>query len=38
VAVSYQLTDAGNALRPVLDQLSDWARTSLPEERCTGAC
>ncbi|MBB3677263.1 winged helix-turn-helix transcriptional regulator [Modestobacter versicolor] len=38
VAVSYQLTEAGSALRPVLEQLADWARDSLPVERCTGDC
>ena len=38
VAVSYQLTDAGEALRPVLQQLTTWARDSLPEEKCTGNC
>ena len=38
VAVSYQLTDAGSSLRPVLDQLATWARQSLPEEKCTADC
>jgi len=38
VAVSYQLTDAGSSLKPVLDQLATWARESLPAERCTGSC
>jgi len=38
VAVSYQLTDAGSSLKPVLEQLATWARTSLPHEQCTGAC
>ncbi|WP_369140285.1 winged helix-turn-helix transcriptional regulator [Modestobacter versicolor] len=38
VAVTYQLTEAGASLRPVLDQLATWARDSLPEERCTGSC
>jgi DNA-binding HxlR family transcriptional regulator len=37
VAVSYQLTEAGRSLRPVLQQLTTWARESLPEERCTEA-
>jgi DNA-binding HxlR family transcriptional regulator len=37
VAVTYQLTEAGSSLRPVLDQLSTWARTSLPEEDCSPA-
>ena len=38
VAVSYQLTEAGASLRPVLEQLADWARESLPERECTGDC
>ncbi|MQA36287.1 winged helix-turn-helix transcriptional regulator [Modestobacter roseus] len=38
VAVSYQLTEAGTALRPVLEQLTTWARESLPERECTGNC
>ena len=38
VAVSYQLTDAGTSLRPVLQQLTAWARESLPEEKCAGDC
>ena len=38
VAVSYHLTDAGSALRPVLQQLTAWARESLPERECTGNC
>ncbi len=38
VSVSYQLTDAGASLRPVLEQLADWARVSLPERECTGHC
>uniref|UniRef100_UPI0034DEA410 winged helix-turn-helix transcriptional regulator n=1 Tax=Modestobacter roseus TaxID=1181884 RepID=UPI0034DEA410 len=38
VAVSYQLTEAGTALRPVLEQLTTWARESLPERECTGSC
>jgi DNA-binding HxlR family transcriptional regulator len=37
VAVSYQLTEAGDALRPVLEQLTTWARTSLPAEECSRA-
>jgi DNA-binding HxlR family transcriptional regulator len=36
VAVSYQLTEAGASLRPVLDQLATWAATALPERECTG--
>lgn len=35
VAVTYELTDAGAALMPVLDQLTAWARTNLPVEQCT---
>ena len=34
VAVTYALTDAGAALSPVLDQLTAWARTNLPAQRC----
>jgi DNA-binding HxlR family transcriptional regulator len=34
VTVAYALTDAGAALMPVLDQLTAWARTNLPVERC----
>lgn len=34
VAVTYQLTEAGLALTPVLEQLTTWARTSLPAEGC----
>jgi DNA-binding HxlR family transcriptional regulator len=37
VAVSYQLTDAGTALMPVLEQLSRWASDNLPEQECTEA-
>ncbi|MCX4747630.1 helix-turn-helix transcriptional regulator [Kitasatospora sp. NBC_01287] len=29
--VSYQLTEAGRALRPALDELRSWAATHLPE-------
>jgi DNA-binding HxlR family transcriptional regulator len=36
VAVTYELTGAGAALMPVLEQLSAWARTNLPVERCAG--
>lgn len=35
--VSYQLTPAGDALLPVLDQLANWAATSLPEGKCREA-
>jgi DNA-binding HxlR family transcriptional regulator len=34
IAVSYELTGAGAALEPVLDQLTAWARENLPVERC----
>ncbi len=34
VSVRYALTDAGEALVPVLRQLSAWAEESLTEERC----
>ncbi len=37
VTVSYQLTEAGSALTPVLRQLTSWARTSLPAEECARA-
>ena len=37
LAVSYQLTEAGSSLKPVLEQLAAWARESLPPERCAGA-
>jgi DNA-binding HxlR family transcriptional regulator len=30
VAVTYELTDAGRALIPVLGQISDWAEEHLP--------
>ncbi|MGY5882999.1 winged helix-turn-helix transcriptional regulator [Modestobacter lacusdianchii] len=36
VAVSYQLTDAGRSLKPVLEQLTTWARESLPVQSCAG--
>ncbi|QSE91560.1 helix-turn-helix transcriptional regulator [Rhodococcus pseudokoreensis] len=29
VSVTYQLTEAGQSLMPVLDELADWARTHL---------
>jgi DNA-binding HxlR family transcriptional regulator len=34
VAVTYELTEAGAALLPVLDHLTDWARENLPAQRC----
>ena len=34
VAVSYQLTEAGARLMPVLEQLSRWAGENLPEQEC----
>lgn len=34
VTVSYQLTEAGSALTPVLRQLTAWAETSLPADGC----
>ncbi|SEO99648.1 winged helix-turn-helix transcriptional regulator [Trujillonella endophytica] len=34
VAVTYELTEAGGALMPVLDQLAAWARTNLPAGQC----
>src|ERR1700712_321803 len=37
VAVSYQLTEAGTALMPVLEQLSRWAGENLPEAECSEA-
>ena len=38
VAVSYQLTEAGQSLTPVFEQLATWARTSLPERECAEDC
>jgi DNA-binding HxlR family transcriptional regulator len=38
VAVSYQLTEAGESLTPVFQQLATWARDSLPPRECTGDC
>lgn len=32
IAVSYRLTDRGQALMPVLEQLSRWAQENLPAE------
>jgi DNA-binding HxlR family transcriptional regulator len=37
VTVSYQLTEAGAALTPVLRQLTAWAQASLPAEGCAQA-
>jgi DNA-binding HxlR family transcriptional regulator len=34
VGVNYQLTDRGEALVPVLNQLARWAEENLPEEKC----
>jgi DNA-binding HxlR family transcriptional regulator len=34
LAVSYALTDRGNALIPALAQISLWAEEHLPEDRC----
>lgn len=34
ISVSYQLTDHGRALVPVLRQLSSWAFEHLPSDRC----
>ncbi len=34
VGVNYQLTDRGEALVPVLDQLARWAEENLTEEKC----
>ncbi len=34
LAVSYALTDRGNALIPALAQISLWAQEHLPEDRC----
>jgi DNA-binding HxlR family transcriptional regulator len=33
VAVTYDLTEAGRALIPALDQIRDWSAAHLPEER-----
>jgi DNA-binding HxlR family transcriptional regulator len=30
---SYELTDRGRALMPALEQVANWARANLPEER-----
>lgn len=37
IGVNYQLTDRGEALVPVLDQLARWAEANLPEEKCRAA-
>jgi DNA-binding HxlR family transcriptional regulator len=37
VSVSYALTDAGLALLPALQALTEWSRENLSEERCRGA-
>jgi DNA-binding HxlR family transcriptional regulator len=37
VAVRYRLAPAGEALMPALRELTTWARTSLPADRCTEA-
>jgi DNA-binding HxlR family transcriptional regulator len=39
LAVAYDLTEAGRALIPALDQISDWAEAYLPEQApaATGA-
>lgn len=34
IAVSYELTEHGVALVPVLGQLSAWAYAHLPDDRC----
>jgi DNA-binding HxlR family transcriptional regulator len=36
LAVAYQLTDAGCALLPALDQISRWADQHLPADRLRG--
>ena len=37
VAVSYALTDNGQAVLPALKALTTWAQENLAAERCTGA-
>ena len=37
VAVSYALTDNGQAVLPALKALTTWAQENLTTERCTGA-
>jgi len=34
VGVSYELTDVGRSLVPVLEQLARWAHENLPDARC----
>jgi len=36
VAVVYELTGAGQALTPALQELTTWARANLTDERCQG--
>jgi DNA-binding HxlR family transcriptional regulator len=38
VGVSYELTQAGVSLVPVLDQLANWAHANLPEGGGSAAC
>jgi DNA-binding HxlR family transcriptional regulator len=35
--VSYRLTDAGSALKPILSELAGWASENLPERCPDGA-
>jgi DNA-binding HxlR family transcriptional regulator len=35
-SVAYSLTDAGQALAPALQALTDWSRDNLTAERCSG--
>jgi DNA-binding HxlR family transcriptional regulator len=37
VAVSYALTDSGQAVLPALRALTTWAKENLTAEQCTGA-
>jgi DNA-binding HxlR family transcriptional regulator len=37
VGVNYQLTEQGEALVPVLDQLARWAEENLSDEKCRAA-
>ncbi|MDQ1660353.1 MAG: hypothetical protein QOJ68_333 [Blastococcus sp.] len=37
VAVSYALTDSGQAVLPALQALTTWAKENLSAEQCTGA-
>lgn len=37
VTVTYQLTPAGEALLPALNELTAWAAANLPESRCAEA-